>query len=106
MSGQRRKALAEPVTILINAQKVIDARGFSKLCLYPSTTFSGSTAGRLIRSLVDGLDSTAHSACIASTVASTSIVPGTTISVVGNFYLLELATTSTAPAGSIEVHSV
>jgi hypothetical protein len=106
MSGQRRKALAEPVTILINAQQVIDARGFSKLCVYPSTDFSGSTAGQFIRSLVGDLDSTAHSTFLAATVASTSIIPGTTISVAGNFYLLELATTSTAPAGSVEVHSV
>jgi hypothetical protein len=104
MSGQRRKALSEPVTILINAPKVIDVRGATKFCAYPA---SSTEPYQLVSSLASGLNSTAHSAFLGSTLASTAISAGTTYSVAANFYYMSITTTSTSGiTPSAVVHTV
>jgi hypothetical protein len=98
LSNQSRTAFTQPVAIAINSQKVIDARGFSKLIVYPST---GSFD--LITSVVHDELSTAHG--VAESTSSGFSAPST-IAVAGNFYLIETATTSSAPVGGVTVHSV
>jgi hypothetical protein len=109
MSGQRRKALSEPITFAItsstgNVKRAIDVRGASKFCVYPSTS---TGLYSLVSSLASDLDSTAHSGFLGSTIAYAAMASGTTISVAANFYLLELATTSTSDiTASAVVHTV
>ena len=72
--------------------------------MYPSTS---TGLYSLVSSLASGLGSTAHSGFLGSTSAYAAISAGTTFTVAGNFYLLELATTSTSDiTASAVVHNI
>ena len=93
MSSQSRRGLAQPISIGASSQRVIDARGFSKLVVYP-------TSGPATEwSVVHSLTSTAH---VTTSSTSTGLAAPSTISVVGNFYLVEVTST----VGSLVVHQI